>query len=485
MIPSHELAFSRRRLTPVQIGLLIFIAILFLANATLAIGAFVNINATNDAFAGGYLVTDLSKIQREILRLHLDTQQYLLDDEMSIDALRLRRSLLETQIRQAIGEISGNVQVLDSINEMEAELVQFDRLLADLAIDPSPERRQAAVPEFEVMFERLELEIISTTNREDARLFETIGNALNSQRNYQTFLLTLSSLFLISIILLILSFRQTIGLDFDRAYSLLSQELSERKRIEVELVSARNEAEKANQAKSEFISLVSHELKVPMTSIQGYADLLLDGAGGPVSEDQKRFLNTIRGSISQMVRLVSDLSDISRIESGHLDLEFDRIPVGMLLDQVASANMAAINEKNQDLVIEVPDELPPIWGDQMRLVQIMNNLVSNAHKYTPENGTIKIRAEEDDLSEAGERSMIQITVEDSGLGIHPDEQAQIFGKFYRATDEEARINPGTGLGLSITRYLVEMHEGHIWFESIFRKGTQFHFTIPIFQQEND
>lgn len=485
MIQNPEPAFSPRRLTPMQLGLIVFIAILFLANAALAIGSFLNITATNKAFSGGYIVTDLSKVQRDILRLHLDTQRVLLDPDIGLEDLQLRRSLLKTQMRQAIGEITDNDRVLEEFQQLEADLEEFDRLLADLSRDPSPERREMAIPEFVALFDSLEQRIISVTNDEDSKLFEVISVALASQRNWQTYLLILSTLFLLSIVLLIHSLRAAIGQDFDRAYALVTQELTERKRIELELISAKEEAEEANRAKSDFVSLVSHELKVPMTSIQGYADLLREGAAGPVSEPQKKFLGTIRNNVYQMTRLVSDLSDISRIESGRLELDFDQISISMLFDQIVSANMAAINEKEQKLVVELPDDLPAVWGDQMRLVQIMNNLVSNAYKYTPEKGKIVIRAAQVVEAETSDKPMVQITVEDNGLGIHPDEQEQIFGKFYRANDEIARLEPGTGLGLSITHFLVEMHHGRIWFESVYRKGTKFHFTIPVYAQENN
>lgn len=481
MTPTPDPAFGRRRLTPVQISLITFIGILFLANAVLAIGAYLNITTTNEAFTSGYVVTDFSEIQRDILRLHLDTQQVLLEPEMDLDALQLRRSLLESQLRQAVGEVpQDNERVLAEFQAVAAGLEEFDLLLADLSADPSPERRAAAAPEFEVLFESLEQTIITATNNEDSLLFETIGSALASQRTTQTFLLILSTLFLVAIVLLIISLRRTIGQDFDRAYGLLSEELTERLRVQKELVSAKEEADEANRAKSEFISLISHELRVPMTSIKGYAELLQTGAGGQLNTGQISFLNSIVNSVTQMMRLVSDLADISRIESGRLHLEFDRISVSMLFDQVVSSNMASFNEKEQKLVVELPEDIPVVRGDHFRLIQILNNLVSNAHKYTPERGAILLRAEALDTADDSEQPMVQITVEDDGIGIHPDVQSQIFSKFFRAADDLVRLEAGTGLGLNITRYLVELHNGRIWFESAYRKGTSFHFTLPVF-----
>ncbi|MCI0396132.1 MAG: HAMP domain-containing histidine kinase [Chloroflexi bacterium] len=316
---------------------------------------------------------------------------------------------------------------------------------------------------------------------EESLLFATIGDALSAQRTFQTALLTLGSLFIILNLALVLSVRRTIRRDFEQAYSLLAQELAERRRVEAALVEAKEAAEAANRAKSDFVSLVSHELKAPMTAIKGYADLLLVTAAGQVGEGQLGFLGNIKTSVEQMVRLVSDLADISRIEAGRLKLDFSRVPVDLLLDEVVSSTQSGFTAKDQTLVLELPEDLPPIYGDHLRLLQVLTNLVNNAHKYTPAGGQIIVRAsclDGENGHGVGDQKLIQITVQDNGIGIHPDEQERVFSKFFRSEDEEARSRPGTGLGLNITRYLVEMHQGKIWFESHYRQGTAFHFTVP-------
>ena len=236
----------------------------------------------------------------------------------------------------------------------------------------------------------------------------------------------------------------------------------------------------ANLAKTEFVSFVSHELKIPMTSIKGYADLLLSPGFGEPNEMQTKFLKTIRANVDRMARLVSDLADVSRIEAGHLHLETQSVAVNDIINDVLDSTRAQIDEKDQTLTVELPEDLPHVWGDRVRLVQVLTNLVSNAYKYTPENGQIMIGAQVIQYqNDRRAQPMVQVSVADTGLGIKEEDQPKIFGKFMRADDDEALKSPGTGLGLNITKSLVEMHGGHIWFESKFREGTTFYFALPV------
>jgi signal transduction histidine kinase len=237
----------------------------------------------------------------------------------------------------------------------------------------------------------------------------------------------------------------------------------------------------ANLAKSDFVSFVSHELKTPMTSIKGYTDLILQGTVGPITEIQSNFLATIRSNVDRMATLVSDLTDISRIETGRLRLDFRSVDVRDVIADVSSSARAFIAGKEQSLEIDLPGDLPPVWGDANRLIQILTNLVSNANKYTPKNGHIKITVERtaNRWDEHGAPEVVHISVQDNGYGISPADQAMIFQKFFRSEDQNVRDTPGTGLGLNITRHLVEMQGGRIWYESETGYGSLFHFTIPI------
>ncbi len=243
--------------------------------------------------------------------------------------------------------------------------------------------------------------------------------------------------------------------------------------------------ERANAAKTDFISFVAHELKNPMTSIKGYTDLLAKGAVGPINEMQANFLKTISANVERMATLVSDLNDNSKIEAGRLHLDFTTVSMHEVIEDAIRSMSQQMEEKEQTIEVQAPDELPPVWADRTRISQVMVNLVSNAYKYTPRGGHIIVGAEvsENIWDPEGAEQVVHIWVKDNGIGIKPEDQKKIFQKFFRSDDEKAREAPGTGLGLNITKGLVELQGGKIWFESEYRKGTTFHFTVPVVTEE--
>ena len=257
--------------------------------------------------------------------------------------------------------------------------------------------------------------------------------------------------------------------------------LSDHAAIAISNAQLYGEVQRANLAKSEFVSFVAHELKNPMTSIKGYTELLASGAVGGINDMQSNFLNTIRSNVERMSTLVSDLNDNSKIEAGRLRLDFKAMPVADLVDEVLRSTKRQIEDKKQSIELDLPAKLPPVWADRTRVGQVLTNLVSNAHKYTPEGGVVQVGAEETanlwDPDGAGR--VVHLWVKDNGIGISAEDQAKIFQKFFRSDDSKAREAPGTGLGLNITKSLVEMQGGRIWFESEYRKGTTFHFTVPV------
>ncbi len=252
-------------------------------------------------------------------------------------------------------------------------------------------------------------------------------------------------------------------------YTSLEDRVAQRTK---ELAEARDEAVAANKSKSEFVSVVSHELKLPMTSIKGYSDLMLSGATGQLNENQTNFLTTIRNNVNRMAALVSDLADISRIESGHLRLEPKSVSIPEVVDEVVNLTRTQFAQKKQNLNVDIHSTLPNAWCDRNRLAQVLTNLISNANKYSPEGSSVIVEAIQLD-------EMIQIKVQDHGFGMTPEDQALLFTKFFRSADGKVREAPGTGLGLSIARNLIEMQGGRIWFESEYGKGTTFYFTTPI------
>jgi signal transduction histidine kinase len=253
----------------------------------------------------------------------------------------------------------------------------------------------------------------------------------------------------------------------------LQREIAERKRIAADLQGAKESAEAANAAKTEFVSLVSHELQTPLTYVKGYTDLLRDGSAGPVTETQAEYLTVIQANADRMARLIADLAEVSFIEAGRLRLELAPLSINEVVAEVALSTRGQIEAKEQTLLVNTPDDLPLVCGDRSRLIQVLTNLVNNAHKYTPAGGHITLSAEK------SEGEFVLVTVRDTGLGIKPEEQNKVFYKFFRSSDPETRRAPGTGLGLNIARNLIELHGGRIWLESQYRQGTAFHFTIPI------
>jgi signal transduction histidine kinase len=241
------------------------------------------------------------------------------------------------------------------------------------------------------------------------------------------------------------------------------------------------EVQRANDAKSDFVSFVAHELKNPMTSIKGYTELLAGGAVGPINEMQANFLNTIRSNVERMSVLVSDLNDNAKIEAGRLRLDFKAVNIRDVVEDVLRSTRRQVEDKKQTVELHLAEPLSPVWADPVRVGQVLTNLVSNAHKYTPEGGHILIGAEEaeNQWDPEGARRVVHLWVKDNGIGISIEDQAKIFQKFFRSDDSKAREAPGTGLGLNITKSLVEMQGGRIWFESEFRRGTTFHFTVPV------
>jgi signal transduction histidine kinase len=228
----------------------------------------------------------------------------------------------------------------------------------------------------------------------------------------------------------------------------------------------------ADRAKSEFISFVSHELRTPMTSIRGYAEMLLKGVCGALTPQQEQFLRTVHSNVARMQVLVSDLLDISRIETGNLRLEMESTDLASALRDALQATQAQIEARSQQLAIKVPDSLPLVHADAARLTQVLINLLSNAHKYTPEGGHIRVRAWQQNW-------YVHCAVSDTGIGMSVDDQAKLFTKFFRADNPTTRDMPGTGLGLCIVRNLVELQGGRIEVESELGKGSTFAFTVPV------
>ena len=237
----------------------------------------------------------------------------------------------------------------------------------------------------------------------------------------------------------------------------------------------------ANQAKSEFVSMVSHELKTPMTSLRGYTDLLLSGMTGELSEQQHNFLEIMAANIRRMSQQIQDLTDISRIETGQLHIELSPTSFVNVVNETMQTVKGLCDDKEIRIHLELPEELPLVMADKGRMVQVLTNLLSNACKYSPPDTDVTLSfmsrmVTSEDSDEA--RPMVWCQVKDSGYGISPTDLEKLFTKFFRSEDPNIRQAKGTGLGLSITKGIIELHGGEIWVESKVGEGTSFQFTIP-------
>lgn len=231
----------------------------------------------------------------------------------------------------------------------------------------------------------------------------------------------------------------------------------------------------ADRAKSEFVSTVSHELRTPLTSIKGYADLIHAGAVGPINDHQQRFLGIIKSNADRLTALINDLLDVSRIESGRVKLKVEPQSLSEIVREVAVSLREQVEGKGLRLELALPDSMPEVMGDRVRLNQIVTNIVSNAYKYTDE-GWVRI-------SLCPLQGAIRLDVADSGIGVSTEDQSRIFEKFYRADTPIMEGRGGTGLGLAITKELVELHGGRLWVKSELGVGSTFTVVLPTAAQD--
>jgi signal transduction histidine kinase len=255
-----------------------------------------------------------------------------------------------------------------------------------------------------------------------------------------------------------------------------SATIIENARLYASLKEAKVELEQLNQIKNEFISMVSHELRTPITAIKGFVKVVLAGETGELNPQQEKFLQIADQSIDRLTILISDLLDISRIESGQLRLHLTELSSRELLETVSRNIAGEIGKKNLLLQLHLPEKLPQVMADRERLTQVFDNLITNSIKFTPDGGTITIAAQD-------KGDFVLFSVTDTGIGISKDQHQRIFDKFYQVETGSTRNIHGTGLGLAIVKSIVEIHGGQIWVESELGKGSSFQFLIPRVKSE--
>jgi len=255
------------------------------------------------------------------------------------------------------------------------------------------------------------------------------------------------------------------------------------------LKSSYNELKQLDQLKSTFLATVSHELRTPLTSILGYAEMLQSGAAGTLTDGQAEFLKTIHSKADQLLGLISSLLDLGRLEAKSLKLHREAVDPRALLSDVGSTIVPGANRRNVALDITVAAGTPKIWGDSVRLRQILLNLADNAVKFTREGGEVHLSAEAGELesgSAAGlgsalfavSRPAVVLTVRDTGIGISEENLGRIFDAFYQIDAGTTRTHGGAGLGLSIVKQLVDGHGGEVEVTSELGAGTRFTVKLP-------
>ncbi|WP_338037939.1 PAS domain-containing sensor histidine kinase [Methanosarcina horonobensis] len=255
------------------------------------------------------------------------------------------------------------------------------------------------------------------------------------------------------------------------AISIIARDITEKK-IAEKLLQEKRIAEVANRAKSEFLANMSHELRTPLNSIIGFSDMLYEQAYGKLTERQLRATENISRSGKHLLNLINDLLDLSKIEAGKLELDYKDFELAAKLKMIQNLLSPIADRKNIKIEVDVERELKRIRADESRFAQIMYNLVDNAIKFSYENGLVKIRARK-------KGDMVEITVEDTGIGIKLEDQNKLFKPFSQVDNFFSKKFQGTGLGLSLVKQIVYLHGGYVWFRSNSDKGSTFAFVIPI------
>jgi signal transduction histidine kinase len=269
--------------------------------------------------------------------------------------------------------------------------------------------------------------------------------------------------------------------DTGRLHRELAQDRNEQRllrerlaRQNLEVAAANAELRRLDSLKSQFVSVAAHELRTPLSSIQGYVEMLLDGDLGRLTGAQHESLQIVARSADRLMAITRNLLDLTRIETGTILLVLRPVDLGALLSAVVEENRPELTAHDHLLLVEQSAGLPPALCDEARAAQIIANLLSNAAKYSSRGGKIEVRLDRDERE-----GFLRVSVADDGPGISQEDQEQLFTLFFRGRSAQQSGEPGTGLGLPITKALVELHGGRVWLESRPGSGSTFYVTLPV------
>jgi two-component system sensor histidine kinase BarA len=256
---------------------------------------------------------------------------------------------------------------------------------------------------------------------------------------------------------------------FDKMAESLERQIGE--------LAEKKKVEEVSELKSHFISMVSHDLKTPLASIKGAAENILEELAGPVSGRQRTYLEMILKSSDNLQQMISNILDLSRIESGHMSLNIETLDIRHETEHVLRSIQPLLDEKNLEARITVGAKETAIAADRTRLWQIINNVMANAIRYSPRGGRIDILIEDSPDRDAGGDPMIKMTIVDQGPGVTEEEAPRLFEPFYVRPSEGAGAH-GAGLGLAIVKQLVELHGGTVSLKKSVQGGASFTLTLP-------
>ena len=262
---------------------------------------------------------------------------------------------------------------------------------------------------------------------------------------------------------------------------VIAHDVTQQRKLEREIVVAMEQAEQANQAKSEFLSRMSHEMRTPMNAIIGMTNI---AKNSDESVRMEYYLDKIEDASKHLLGIINDVLDMSKIEAGKLELNLDRFDFERMLERVITVTNFRIDEKHLKFIIDVDPEIPRyVISDDQRFAQSITNLLSNAAKFTPEYGTIKLSIQI--LERLGRQIKLRVSVSDNGIGISEEQQSRLFNSFEQADGSISRKYGGTGLGLAITKKILELMGGEMYLTSELGKGSDFYFDISVGVDEFD
>ncbi len=250
------------------------------------------------------------------------------------------------------------------------------------------------------------------------------------------------------------------------------EDITERKKAEDALLHAKMVAEAANRSKDGFLATMSHELRTPLTSVIGFSDVLLDETFGTLDEKQMRYVAHISDAGKHLLKLINNVLDLSKVEAGKMELQYETLSVSEAITEIQTLISPLARKKSISVDVEFDPQIDTINADRTKFKQIMYNLASNAIKFTPDRGSVKIHARCSD-------SVALVSVKDTGIGISKEDINKLFHPFKQLNSYLANESAGTGLGLALVKKFVELHEGRIWVESEVGEGSTFTFSIPI------